>query len=301
MGLNDLVGLENLKLLAHIGIAYSNETGNPFPHSLVTGSGGLGKSEFARAIAHDTNAYFVELKPAALTTVAKVFKLLQEKGLLANQSGKYLFLFLDECHQLSKPIQESLYGLMESGKIENETELTQMNPLCLFGATTEEDKLNYESFISRFQNIWHMEPYSNLDISKIIYRKLSQFGLFISKSALELVSDASLGIPRKAVNFSKKLIEISIYNKSITIKRDDVINMLKNNQISEDGLTNQHIDYLKNLATQNKPVRLMWIIAKMQTNQGIIHRIEQELFRKDFIQYTPNGRILTEKGKDRIL
>ena len=54
LGLNKLIGLHKQKKCALIDIKACQKTGNPFPHTLISGIGGTGKTALVLAIGLNT-------------------------------------------------------------------------------------------------------------------------------------------------------------------------------------------------------------------------------------------------------
>ena len=96
-GLARLVGMATEKSRAVIDIEACKHSGDTFPHTLIHGRGGLGKTAFARAIAEELGYLFIEKEAASYRHRKDIIEHLRESDKRARTSGKRLLLFIDEC------------------------------------------------------------------------------------------------------------------------------------------------------------------------------------------------------------
>lgn len=143
---------------------------DPFPHSIVFGEPGLGKTHLARYIAYERNEPFVELlAPAQPDT-------LPTNGIV----------LLDEVHRQRNP--EPLFE-----------QLAQSIP-TIFAATTKAEAVD-KAFRSRFFLELHFQPYTEESMRELIKSHIKG----ASKTALDIFASASAGNPRQAL----RLVEVS--------------------------------------------------------------------------------------------
>jgi len=133
-----------------------------FPHVLLTGDPGLGKSHFARWLAWRRNKpSFEHLAPVKTQDLPP-----------------YGILLLDEVHRQSKV--ENLFPVMDKGI------------LTIVAATTKPDKLD-SAFRSRFLIHLRLRPYSTEEMIRIITYMAGG-----PVSSLDILASAAAGNPRTA-------------------------------------------------------------------------------------------------------
>lgn len=137
-----------------------------FPHTLLTGVPGSGKTEMARWIAYKRNAYFEEL--LAPVTAAAI-----------PQEGVVL---LDEAHRQKQP--EPLFGVMMDDNV----------TVTIIAATTRPELLD-SAFKSRFFLQLHISKYSQEDMELIIQHLATDE---IPTDSVSMFARASAGNPRQA-------------------------------------------------------------------------------------------------------
>lgn len=230
-GLDRLVGLCKEKTLARIDIAACTKLKETFPHTLLFGEGGLGKTDLARAIAEELGYPFIEKEAASLNSRRDIIELLAECNRRSLSAGRPFLLFLDEIHQLTVRKQEVLYFPMTERRVDlGEGNWMLVEPFTLFAATTkltkgswglESERLDIGSFVTRFPNQWLLEPYHILHIVDIIVKVLRGNGCVINhREAMRLGMHCG-GIPRTAVRLAHKVrYHAAASNRSEVIDRD---------------------------------------------------------------------------------
>ena len=204
-GLDKIIGLTLEKEKARIDIVASHRLGEPFPHTLLSGGGGIGKTFFAQCIAEDLKCYFVEKEGAALRSRKDIVELLVESNQRAISRGRKLLLFVDEIHRLTPLQQEVFYYPMIEWRLDWGDQWYKIRPFTLMGATTHLDELDEHSFQKRFQNIWEIKAYSTSYMARIISGLLSEHRIRHQWQDLLRVAAVCDGIPRTAKRLCLKL------------------------------------------------------------------------------------------------
>jgi Holliday junction DNA helicase RuvB len=289
-----------------VAIRACSRSGDVFPHTLLTGVGGTGKTAFARAIGDELNYHFVETHAAAFKKREQLFEALVHYSQEADRFSKPLLFFLDEVHGLRLNLQESLYSIMKEWWIPTERGKQFIPPFTLIAATTRFDMLDANSFVTRFPNTWEIERYSKEDIATIVAYEFDKKGMRYDVSVLYNIAGRCLGIPRIAVTLAEKVRTTALSSGTETITIDHCWRTFAREEIDEIGLQPIHMKYLKILAASEvngklTPLGIGSIASKMRRHEDMVKgSIEPILLEMSFVAPTPKGRMLTGLGSEYL-
>lgn len=293
------------KQKAQILIRACLHSGDTFPHTLVWGVGGLGKTEFARCVGNELRYHFIETHAAAYKKRDQLFSVLIEQSKEAQRLNVPLLFFIDEIHRLKLVLQEALYQAMKEWWIPTVSGgRLQIPAFTLFGATTRFDMLDSNSFVTRFGNVWEIQRYGLEDMAAIVASTLSSHGLRFSPEVSFEIAKRCLGIPRNAVNLANKVRITVLSQRSPVVTLEHVRQTFMLEQIDACGLHPVHHRYLSILRKSCSgdrflPLGVGAIAAKMRQPEDVIKgSVEPILLERDLILPTPRGRMLSELGKD---
>jgi Holliday junction resolvasome RuvABC ATP-dependent DNA helicase subunit len=229
-----------------------------FPHVLLTGEPGLGKTQFGRWLAWRRQKPFFErlapVKPESLPP--------------------YGVLLLDEVHRQSDV--ESLFPVMDKGV------------LTVIAATTKPDKLD-SAFRSRFLLTPRLRFYWHEEIIEIINTMAGGEGP--SRDIAHVLATASSGNPRIAERIVMTAQGLGTWEPKTVLRAA---------QITADGLSQDHFDYLKALQTVNRPVGLKHLVDQTMMSEDTVKRVERLLVSKGHVELASNGRKLTLRGDQYV-
>lgn len=302
-GLEQLIGMRREKARARIDIAATKRAGEVFPHTLLEGCGGTGKTALALAIAEELHYYSVVTEAAALKTREQIIKRLISAHDEAKQAGKPLLLFVDEVHRLSITLQEVFYYPMDrkEPRITTPTGVVHFKPFTLMAATTRRDELDQASFVKRFGNIWHVTRYSEVDIAKIVNGYFEKQKIRIGYQECRYIASRSLGVPRQALRLSEKVRNVFYASNSrrLDLRHCDVAIDLEG--IDPIGLDELSVRYLKILAESPSPRGIGGLAGRLgQQTEVIEGTVEPILLELGMIDRTAKGRMLTPAGKSHL-
>jgi Holliday junction DNA helicase RuvB len=296
--LNDLIGLPREKAKAYTAIRACRNSGIIFPHTLLYGVGGTGKTAFARAVAHELGYHFVEVEGIVFKERNVLLSFLRRSASAAKSSGRPLLLFIDEIHRLKLPLQEALYIPMKEWRMTTANGDVKLPKFTLIGATTRFDMLDPNSFVTRFENQWEIQRYSEVDIGMIVAQEFRNKQMSFDRASVEAIAKRCLGIPRIAISFVKKVMLSALSGNSRHVDLACVTHMFGLEQIDDLGLHPSHRRYLEILdKALPHPIGVGAISSKMRQPEDVVKdAVEPILLEMDFVASTPRGRVLTEEG-----
>jgi len=275
------VGQEKLKNRLQVSIDGALERYAALDHVLLYGPPGCGKTSIAALIAQEmVQDFHSYVMPVKVKSLQKIF--LENEGII----------FLDEIHRLSRKDQEFLLPVLEDHEIqfENGKKIEITHPFTVVGATTELEKI-IKPLRDRFIHRPKYEDYTDEEMSVIVQQMSDRIGMDISDRECLALGRASAGVPRQARTIVYTARDLGVTNPSL---------VLTTCGITEDGLTEDHIDYLRALDKMGQTAGVDVISNYTGQPKDIIFDLEKLLVRKRLIEYSPKGRQLMVKGMQLV-
>lgn len=281
--LEHIIGQTKAKETAQILIDSVKTTNEPFPHTLLTGFSGSGKSTFARAIAEELGNKFIEVNSACTGSSSETkIKLMVA---LEDMEEKTV-LFLDEIHQVSKANQEILYTAMEDGYISYSDIFgikTKVNAFTLIGATTDLAGLT-NPMQNRFRYVINLDQYDNSDIASIIDIEANTKKFTVDANVL---SEYCRGNPRIAKNYVDWIYKYCLVNKT-TPSAPIIRQAMEHRGVFKYGLTVDDLRYL-DILRRNKIMGVRSISHTLNIPEKTVkNKIEPYLLSLGLISILPN-------------
>lgn len=300
---NEYIGQQTIKDNLHILLQAAKERQQPPEHVLFYGPPGLGKTTLAYLIAKHTEA---QLKITSGPSVEKVGDL---ASLLTNLSAGDI-LFIDEIHRLNKAIEEVLYPAMESGVLDiiigkgpsARTIQLELPPFTLIAATTKIALIS-APLRSRFSGgVFRLEFYSTEEIQQIVERSAGLLDIEIDTQAAFEIARRSRYTPRTANYLLKRCRDYAqVHKQGLTV--DNVRKTLELLGIDEVGLAESDRKILTAIIEKfnGGPVGVGTIATSLSEEPSTIEEFhEPYLIQLGFLERTPRGRTVTEKGYEHV-
>lgn len=271
------IGQEKLKNRLQVSIDGALERYAALDHVLLYGPPGCGKTSIAALIAQEMCQNFHSyVMPVKVKSLQNIF--LEKEGVI----------FLDEIHRLPRKDQEFLLPILEDHEIqfENGKKMVIERPFTVVGATTELEKL-IKPLRDRFIHRPKFDEYEDHEMSMIVKRMSDRIGMDIDDHHAKALGMASAGVPRQA-----KTLVYTARDLGTT----DPAKVLSTCGITEDGLTEDHIDYLVALNDMGQIAGVDVLANYTGQPKDIILDLEKLLVRKRLIEYSPKGRQLMVRG-----
>ena len=277
---------------AYFNDRFKTGTEGAFPHVLMCGPGGTGKTLLCELLSRELcceDKTHIEL-------AQNIVSVGQMQGLLMmlNSGG---ILFLDEIHELSSTVQVCLYRALEEGKLflAGNRKAVNLPPFCLIGATTDEFSLS-ASMRQRFRILIRTSHYSEEEMTLLIRQRAKRLGWTIDDNSVSELAKRSRGVPRLAVRLLEASKRQSSADSSDVIESRHVEAMLQMEGIDALGFDLIEQRYLHLLREYQGPVRLNVIATHLGLPRQTVEMLEGDFIRLGLIDKTEKGRILTSAG-----
>lgn len=295
--LTDYIGQTKIKEAVGIAINSSKKRNAAMPHTLLYGPPGLGKTTLAEIIANEIGGKMLYLTGATIERPKDIVPTLM-------QLDTNSVLFIDEIHRMDRTAEEVLYSAMEDnfvsvaigqGEQTKQIKLT-LPPFTLIGATTKAGMLS-KPLRDRFGLSCRMEYYSLNELAEISKRTAKIYGLTLSDECAQIVAKCARGTPRIVNRHVVRIRDYAIV-KDVDVTEQTVYAALKSFGISKNGLDDTDIKLLKILMEADSPVGIKTLGEILgEDNETLIEVYEPFLLKSGYIEKTPRGRVITNKGK----
>ncbi len=282
---DDYIGQDEIKKSVRLFVQAAKNRGEPAEHILFYGPPGLGKTTLAHLIANETGAVLRSTSGPAIERAGDL------ASILANLEPNDI-LFIDEIHRLSRSAEEALYPALEAG-----VELT-LPPFTLIAATTRPASLS-APLRSRFGGgTYRLEYYTDQHITDILKRSATLLGVNANDDAHSHIASRARSTPRTANYLLKRARDVAeidgvALDKATAKKALDLLG------IDNAGLTEFDRQILRTIKDTYRggPVGIGTLAANLSEEVATLEEHhEPYLLRAGFIERTPRGRTITERG-----
>jgi Holliday junction DNA helicase RuvB len=299
--LDHVIGQRQVVDRLKVALEASFADNQPFPHTLLLGPPGLGKTTLAKLIATELASEFYEGLGQTLATPAAL------NGFLLKPTQDRAVLFIDEVHELPSQGQTALYRAMEeravfllTGSNDSITRLQTVR-FTLVAATTDPQHL-LPPLRDRFKLICPLQPYSEGDLTTILRQRIRQLGWTVADDCLGPIAARSFGTPRLAIRLLESVHRTARARGESAIVPDHLQQTFALEELDECGLGPDEQKYLRLLWQAKCPMRLGVLASKLKVSPRTVSQvIEERLLYLDLIERLPSGRVLTERGVEHAV
>jgi holliday junction DNA helicase RuvB len=301
--LADFVGQERVKEQLAIALEAARGRGEALDHVLLVGPPGLGKTSLAFIVREELGVGIRTIAGPALERkgdMAAILTSLEERDVL----------FVDEIHRLNRAIEEILYPALEDFRLDivvgqgpaARTLTLDLPPFTLVGATTRTGLLT-TPLRDRFGLTFRLEYYDAAELALIVRRSARILGVDLADEAAEEISARSRGTPRIANRILRRVRDVAEVRHAGAITSEVAREALDLHEVDGHGLERTDRELLRAIVERfgGGPVGLSTLAVALGEEPDTIEDVyEPYLLQLGFIQRTPRGRVVTERGREHL-
>ena len=297
--LSEFIGQPELRANLQVYIEAAKTRGDAMDHVLLFGPPGLGKTTLAQIIAKEMGVGF-------RATSGPVIGKAGDLAAILTNLQPHDVLFIDEIHRLNSAVEEILYPAMEDRKLDliigegpaARSVQIELPPFTLIGATTRSGLLT-NPLRDRFGIPLRLEFYSVEELGEIVSRSGRILGMTMTADGANEIAKRSRGTPRIAGRLTRRVRDFAQVAKSESIDSKIADMAMRRMDVDAQGLDSMDRRYM-NCIIENYgggPVGVETIAAVLSEQRDVVEDvIEPYLVQQGFIQRTPRGRCMSEKG-----
>ena len=297
---------DNLQLLIDAA-----KRGRKFPHVGLYGPAGSGKTTLAEIICEELDAELIYINGAAITSPV-VFRKPIARAVQTNGRERQYIIVVDECHSIPNKIQNNLLSVLEEPAIlctpvERKTKLPNGSFLqkgdilkeklpenvSFIFATTDKGKL-ISPLSSRLHPV-DLDEYTVGDKETVVRNSLNKHNVTLEDEDCTLIGSIGKSM-RHIKKLCDRIVDYSVGQDKCVLGHDDVlrvIEILGINELGCDKNDQRYLDYVK----ERGPISLSNISQFLDVEEKEVkEKIEPFLVRKEWVQITSKGRVITNSG-----
>jgi holliday junction DNA helicase RuvB len=301
--LDDFVGQERVKEQLAIALDAAKARGEALDHVLLVGPPGLGKTSLAFIVREELGVGIRTVAGPALERkgdMAAILTSLEERDVL----------FVDEIHRLNRAVEEILYPALEDFRLDivvgqgpaARTLTLDLPPFTLVGATTRTGLLT-SPLRDRFGMTFRLDYYGAEDLARIVRRSARILGVQVADDAATEIAGRSRGTPRIANRILRRVRDVAEVRHEGVVTPEIAAEALTLLEVDREGLERTDRELLRAIVQKfgGGPVGLSTLAVALGEEPDTVEDVyEPYLLQLGFIQRTPRGRIVTDRGREHV-
>ena len=301
--LDDFVGQERVKEQLGIALDAAKARGEALDHVLLVGPPGLGKTTLAQIIREELGVGIRTVAGPALERKGDMAAILT--GLEPRD-----VLFVDEIHRVNRAIEEILYPALEDFRLDiivgqgpaARTLTLDLPQFTLVGATTRTGLLT-TPLRDRFGMTFRLGYYEPAELTSIVKRSARILGVVLDADAADEIARRSRGTPRIANRILRRVRDVAEVRHAGEITTEVAREALELLEVDQLGLERTDRELLAAVVHKfsGGPVGLSTLAVALGEEPDTIEDVyEPYLLQLGFLQRTPRGRIVTDRGRAHV-
>jgi len=301
--LGDFVGQERIKEQLSIALEAAKGRDEALDHLLLAGPPGLGKTSLAYIVREELGVGIRTVAGPALERkgdMAAILTSLEPRDVL----------FVDEIHRLNRAVEEILYPALEDFRLDiivgqgpaARTLTLDLPPFTLVGATTRTGLLT-TPLRDRFGITYRLDLYTEDELGRIVRRSARILGVETEDAAADEIARRARGTPRVANRILRRVRDVAEVRYDGVVTLDVAREALALLEVDSAGLERIDRELLGTILQKfgGGPVGLSTLSVALGEEPETIEDVyEPYLLQLGLIQRTPRGRVVTERGRDRL-
>ena len=301
--LDDFVGQERVKEQLAIALEAARGRGEALDHVLLVGPPGLGKTSLAFIVREELGVGIRTVAGPALERkgdMAAILTSLEQRDVL----------FVDEIHRLNRTIEEIFYPALEDFRLDivvgqgpaARTLTLDLPSFTLVGATTRTGLLT-TPLRDRFGMTFRLDYYTPAELGLIVRRSAGILGVAIEDEAADEIARRARGTPRIANRILRRVRDVAEVRHEGSVTAAVAQEALELLEVDGEGLERTDRDLLRAVVERfgGGPVGLSTLAVALGEEPDTIEDVyEPYLLQLGFLQRTPRGRIVTDRGRDHL-
>jgi holliday junction DNA helicase RuvB len=301
--LGEFVGQERVKEQLGIALAAARARAEALDHVLLVGPPGLGKTSLAFIVREELEVGIRCVAGPALERkgdLAAILTSLEDRDVL----------FIDEIHRLNSAVEEILYGALEDFRLDivvgqgpaARTLTLDLPPFTLVGATTRTGLLT-TPLRDRFGMTFRLGLYEPAELARIVRRSARILGVAIDDDAADEIAARARGTPRVANRILRRVRDVAEVRHEGAVTAPVAREALELLEVDAHGLERTDRELLGAIVHRfdGGPVGLSTLAVALGEEPDTIEDVyEPYLLRLGYLQRTPRGRIVTERGRAHL-
>lgn len=300
LALEEFIGQDDLRENLKVFIEAAKQRGEPMDHVLFFGPPGLGKTTLAQIISRELGVGF-------RGTAGPVINKSGDLAAILTNLQPHDVLFIDEIHRLNPAVEEILYPAMEDGHLDlvigegpaARTVRIDLPPFTLVAATTRSGLIT-TPLRERFGIPLRLNFYTAEHLTRIVERNAALLDMEITADGAMEIAKRSRGTPRVAVRLTRRVRDFALVTeKKDTIDAAIADAALKRMDVDAEGLDSMDRRYMQCIIDNygGGPVGIDTMSAALSEQRDVLEEvIEPFLLQQGFVQRTPRGRVIADKG-----